>query len=196
MPPPQAFADGIAVPFAGGDHDWAAAELGAWLAAGASAKLLLIGAEKAVTMPAMPAGCWLRRPSPSSSSWASTSSRCLRTRDRKDSWRPLRTAGIAVVGLSPRWRREGLGESRRALLQAVSPTLLVHRGARPGGLAPREQLHPLHVDDRRGWPSAAPVPMAVYASWNNPEFFSARVGCKVSQGALNVADLGALCLRS
>ncbi len=50
------------------------------------------------------------------------------------------TAGIAVVGLSPRWRREGLGESRRALLQAVSPTLLVHRGARPGGLAPREQL--------------------------------------------------------
>ena len=28
-----------------------------------------------------------------------------------------------------------------------------------------------------------------------PEFFSARVGCKISQGALNVADLGALCLR-
>ncbi len=49
-------------------------------------------------------------------------------------------AGVAVVGLSPRWRREGLGESRRALLQAVSPTLVVHRGARPGGLAPREQL--------------------------------------------------------
>jgi ABC-type transport system substrate-binding protein/tRNA A-37 threonylcarbamoyl transferase component Bud32 len=39
------------------------------------------------------------------------------------------------------------------------------------------------------------VPMAVYASWTTPEFFSARVGCKVSQGALNLADLGALCLR-
>jgi len=40
------------------------------------------------------------------------------------------------------------------------------------------------------------VPMAVYASWTTPEFFSARVGCEVSQGALNLADLGALCLRS
>ena len=40
------------------------------------------------------------------------------------------------------------------------------------------------------------VPMAVYASWSTPEFFSARVGCKLSQGALNLADLGALCLRS
>ena len=50
------------------------------------------------------------------------------------------SAGVVVVGLSPRWRREGLGESRRALLAAGSPTLVVHRGARPGGLAPREQL--------------------------------------------------------
>ena len=39
------------------------------------------------------------------------------------------------------------------------------------------------------------VPVAVYASAVNPEFFSARVGCKVSQGALNFVDLGALCLR-
>jgi ABC-type transport system substrate-binding protein len=39
------------------------------------------------------------------------------------------------------------------------------------------------------------APVAVYASGVNPEFFSARVGCKLSQGALNVADLGALCLR-
>ena len=40
------------------------------------------------------------------------------------------------------------------------------------------------------------APVAVYASFVSPEFFSARVGCKLSQGALNVADLGALCLRS
>ena len=39
------------------------------------------------------------------------------------------------------------------------------------------------------------VPVTVYASFVSPEFFSARVGCKISQGALNVADLGALCLR-
>ena len=40
------------------------------------------------------------------------------------------------------------------------------------------------------------MPMTVYASCVDPEFFSARVGCKVSQGALNIVDLGALCLRA
>ena len=39
------------------------------------------------------------------------------------------------------------------------------------------------------------VPVAVYGNFVTPEFFSARVGCRVSQGALNFADLGALCLR-
>ena len=38
------------------------------------------------------------------------------------------------------------------------------------------------------------VPVAVYASAVDPEFFSARVGCIVSQGALDFTDLGALCL--
>ena len=48
---------------------------------------------------------------------------------------------------------------------------------------------------RRGRSCATPCPSPVYASAVNPEFFSARVGCKVSQGALNFVDLGALCLR-
>jgi serine/threonine-protein kinase len=39
------------------------------------------------------------------------------------------------------------------------------------------------------------VPVAVFASFVTPEFFSARVGCEVTQGALHAADLGALCLR-
>ncbi len=37
--------------------------------------------------------------------------------------------------------------------------------------------------------------IAVYASGINPELFSERVGCRISQGALNLVDLGALCLR-
>jgi hypothetical protein len=44
-----------------------------------------------------------------------------------------------VIGISPRWRREGIGTPRRALLRdAVPPVLLAHRGPRPGGLAPAE----------------------------------------------------------
>jgi peptide/nickel transport system substrate-binding protein len=39
------------------------------------------------------------------------------------------------------------------------------------------------------------VPFAAYGSFVAPEFFSARVGCRVIQGAYHVVDLGALCLR-
>jgi ABC-type transport system substrate-binding protein/tRNA A-37 threonylcarbamoyl transferase component Bud32 len=38
------------------------------------------------------------------------------------------------------------------------------------------------------------APVAVYATWVNPELFAERVGCRISQGALQSVDLGALCL--
>jgi hypothetical protein len=48
-------------------------------------------------------------------------------------------AGVVVVGLTERWRREGLGRARTALATAGGrPVVLVRRGLRPGGLAPRE----------------------------------------------------------
>ena len=48
-------------------------------------------------------------------------------------------ASVIVVGVSSRWRSEGLGETRRALVRNVRrPVLLVHGGPRPGGLAPPE----------------------------------------------------------
>jgi hypothetical protein len=46
-----------------------------------------------------------------------------------------------VVGLSARWRQEGLGQARLGVARdAVPPTLLVRRGLRPGGIAPRESM--------------------------------------------------------
>jgi hypothetical protein len=48
-------------------------------------------------------------------------------------------ASVVVVGLTDRWRQEGLGRARTALAtQTASPAILVRRGMRPGGLAPRE----------------------------------------------------------
>jgi hypothetical protein len=45
------------------------------------------------------------------------------------------------VGLSDRWRTEGIDQARRALaLGAGVPTLFVRRGLRPGGVAPNETL--------------------------------------------------------
>jgi hypothetical protein len=48
-------------------------------------------------------------------------------------------AGLLVVGLSERWRQEGLGRVRGELAeQRPAPTVFVRRGTRPGGLAPAE----------------------------------------------------------
>jgi hypothetical protein len=48
-------------------------------------------------------------------------------------------ASIVVVGMSLRWRQEGFGSVRQALVEHASPpTLVVHSGPRPSGLAPRE----------------------------------------------------------
>ncbi len=49
--------------------------------------------------------------------------------------------GLLVVGLSDRWRSEGLGAVREALVASpVAPTVFVRRGVRPGGLAPEHTL--------------------------------------------------------
>ena len=46
-----------------------------------------------------------------------------------------------VVGLTERWQREGLGDVRATLAATGdAPVVLVRRGLRPGGLAPRSGL--------------------------------------------------------
>ena len=50
-------------------------------------------------------------------------------------------AGLLVVGLSDRWRQEGLGPMRSELASAApAPVLFVRRGERAGALAPREDV--------------------------------------------------------
>ncbi len=50
-------------------------------------------------------------------------------------------AGLLVVGLSERWRSEGLGSMRASLVETpVTATLLVRRGLRPSGIAPAATL--------------------------------------------------------
>src|SRR5437762_3418402 len=46
-----------------------------------------------------------------------------------------------VIGLSDRWRTEGIRHTRVAVaVGAEVPTLFVRRGLRPGGVAPSETL--------------------------------------------------------
>jgi hypothetical protein len=57
-----------------------------------------------------------------------------------------RGAGLLVVGLSDRWRKEGLGPTRAEIAKAApAPVLFVRRGTRPGALAPRGEV------TRFGW---------------------------------------------
>jgi hypothetical protein len=52
-----------------------------------------------------------------------------------------RDACLLVVGLSDRWRTEGLGHARLAVASGAKvPTLFVRRGLRPSGVAPTETL--------------------------------------------------------
>ena len=129
--------DGVCVPFGGGEHDWAALELGAWLASSKGAVLRLLGVradprerrrdasrlladaaiavQRAIGIDAVPQ---------------------LVDRDPTALVEAVEEATVVVSGLSAGWRREGLGDVRRALVRRTRPTLLVHSGPRPSGLAP------------------------------------------------------------
>jgi DNA-binding SARP family transcriptional activator len=135
----------VVVPFAGAAHDWTAVEIGAWLARNSGEPLRLAGAstspegrdasrllasaslavQHALGVPAEPL---LVDPEPEALVSA------------------VQGAGVVAIGLTERWRREGLGRTRTALATAGTvPVLLVRRGMRPGGLAPRES------DTRFSW---------------------------------------------
>jgi DNA-binding SARP family transcriptional activator len=131
-------AGAVLVPFAGAEHDWSAIEVGAWLAGGWDAPLRLAG-------PAVEGG---RDASRLLASASLAVQRALGVAAEPLLVEPgpgalvaaAQEAAVAVVGLSDRWRKEGLGPARSALATSGRPTLLVRRGLRPGGLAPVENL--------------------------------------------------------
>jgi DNA-binding SARP family transcriptional activator len=124
----------ILVPFSGADDDWAAVEIAAWLASARGAPLGLVGAsdergdasrllaraslivQRAVGIPTQP---------------------LLVAAGAEGILRAAAGGAVLVVGLSPRWRQEGLGTDRLMLARAAPvPTLFVRRGLRPSGVAP------------------------------------------------------------
>jgi DNA-binding SARP family transcriptional activator len=129
----------VVVPFGGARHDWAALELGAWLARTTGAPLWLVGAAER------------RREGRDASRLLADASLIvqrtagivaepvLAASGRRGVVEVARGAGALIVGLSERWREEGLGRARSELAdRPPAPTVFVRRGARPGGLAPAE----------------------------------------------------------
>ncbi len=141
MPVAPGPADPVIVPFGGAEHDWAALELGAWIAAATSAPLKLLGAAGQVDERARvsrllgDAGVLVRQ-------YAGVAAEPLVAEPGKKAIvEAAGEAGLLVIGLSDRWQEEGLGPTRSEIAGAApAPVLFVRRGTRPGALAPREDV--------------------------------------------------------
>jgi hypothetical protein len=139
----------VLVPFGGASHDWAAVELGAWLALSTEAPLRLAGASDSYG--GRDASRLLASASLAVQHALGVPAEPLLVAPDPDALVVAADSSIVMVGLTERWRREGLGRSRTALATRDSaPTVLVRRGVRPGGLAPRES------DTRFTWTLANP----------------------------------------
>ena len=132
----------VLVPFGGAEHDWAAVELGAWFAHAADAPLRLAGAAAVPEQGRRDASRLLSHGALAVQRVLGISAEpLLIPAGAEGILEASRDAGLVVVGLSPRWHREGLGPARLKLVRdATAPTLLVRRGLRPGGLAPPAAL--------------------------------------------------------
>jgi DNA-binding SARP family transcriptional activator len=128
----------VLVPFAGGEHDWSAVELGAWIAGAREVQLQVAGPvheDRDASRLLASASLVVQR---MLGIWAIP----LLVEDGAEGLvRAANQSDVVVVGLSDRWRRNGLGPVRSSLVdRAQSPLLLVRAGVRPGGLAPRETM--------------------------------------------------------
>jgi DNA-binding SARP family transcriptional activator len=132
----------IVTPFGGVEHDWSAIELAAWLAASLGTTLRLLGTEADPALERRDASRLLARASLLVQQIVGIVTEPVLIRaGQQGVVEAARDARFLVVGLSDRWRSEGLGHVRLAVAAASAvPILFVRRGPRPGGIAPPETL--------------------------------------------------------
>jgi DNA-binding SARP family transcriptional activator len=129
--------DAVVVPFTGAEHDWSAVELGAWFALGTELPLVLAGASSGAE------GGDASRVLASASlavqrAFGVHAEPLLVEPTAEALVAATRDAALVIVGLTDRWRRDGIGHTRAALAASSHhPTLIVRGGLRPGGLGPR-----------------------------------------------------------
>jgi class 3 adenylate cyclase/DNA-binding SARP family transcriptional activator len=131
----------VVVPFGGGEHDWAAVEIGAWLAAANGLPLRLLGSSAEPERGKRDASRSLAVVSLVVQRAAGISAKPVLVAPGGELLKAASDGGLLVVGLSERWSEEGLGSARLELARdAGIPTLLVRKGLRPGGLTPPERM--------------------------------------------------------
>jgi len=132
----------VTVPFGGAEHDWAALELGAWIASATEAPLRMIGVASDNGDQGDKAGRRLADASLLVQGFAGVAAETrIVTPGREAILDAAQGSGLLMLGLSERWREEGLGELRGEIVrEAAWPILFVRRGSRPGALAPRDTM--------------------------------------------------------
>jgi DNA-binding SARP family transcriptional activator len=132
----------IVTPFSGVDNDWSAIELAAWLARSLGTTLRLLGTEADPSRGRRDASRLLSRASLLVQQVVGVVTEPVLVRgDASGVLEGTEDARLLVIGLSDRWRSEGIGTARVEVASATSaPVLFVRRGIRPGGIAPDETL--------------------------------------------------------
>jgi DNA-binding SARP family transcriptional activator len=130
----------VLVPFAGHEHDWAAVELGAWLAGSRDLPLRLLGTEADAATGRRDASRLLAHASLALQRGLGVSADpVLVSPGASGIVGAASDAAVVILGLSDRWAQEGIGATRLAVARdARPPVILVRHGVRPGGLAPPE----------------------------------------------------------
>jgi hypothetical protein len=132
----------VLVPFSGAEHDWAAIELGAWIARARGVPLRLLGAGAVPEAGKRDSSRLLAHASLAVHRGLGVLAEPMLVPPGAEAiLEASADAGVLAIGLSPRWHQEGLGSTRLALARHARPSvLLVRHGLRPGGLAPRAAL--------------------------------------------------------
>ena len=141
----------VVTPFGGADHDWSAIELAAWLAASLGTTLRLLGTDADAALGRRDASRLLARASLLVQQVVGivTEPVLIAPGDR-GVVEAAAGARVLVVGLSDRWRAEGIGPIRLAIAtSAEAPVVFVRRGLRSAELAP------LHTLTRFTWTRAS-----------------------------------------
>jgi hypothetical protein len=129
----------VVVPFGAHENDWAALELAAWFASARGAPMTLVGSRSS-TDAERDASRLLADASLLVQSFVRVTPEIrLIPPGAPGLLGEAEAASLLVVGLADAWRQGHLGETRATLVRdSHSPVVLVRRGTRPGGLAPRD----------------------------------------------------------
>jgi DNA-binding SARP family transcriptional activator len=132
----------VVTPFGGAEHDWSAIELSAWLASALHTTLRLLGTEADPTAGRRDASRLLARASLLVQQIVGivTEPRLIEPGGAGVVEAAV-DARMLVVGLSDRWRDEGIGAVRAAIAEAArGPILFVRAGSQTRGIAPLQTM--------------------------------------------------------